>query len=355
MSSAGSARPEGKSVLPPADLSTGEGEQLLAMFPALRVLIVGDAMVDEYLMGDAERISPEAPVPVVLVAGEKRLLGGAGNVARNIRALGGQASLLGVCGEDGAGRELSRCLTEEGITAELVSLPGRPTTMKTRILARLQQVVRVDREDVSPIGEAATTAILARIAGELPRCHAVVISDYGKGLVSSALVAGLLDLVRADGRALPVLVDPKPQNIAAYQGVTLLTPNAKETSEAVLLPVKTPEQILAAGRVFMERTGSPHLVTTLGARGMAVFCSPEEVWHIPTTALQVFDVTGAGDTVIAAAALSLAAGASLVRACILANYAAGIVVGEVGAATATPAQIRHALDVLPHPHMERWR
>lgn len=338
----------------PAKLHAGDGARLLAAFPECRVLIVGDLMVDEYLMGDAERISPEAPVPVVLVAEDKRLLGGAGNVARNIRALGGQPFLVGVCGKDAAGLELSRCLAEDDIEAELFTLHGRPTTTKTRILARQQQIVRVDREDTSPLDDMTVSDILRRIARELPRCHAIVISDYGKGLVSSSLVSGLLALVHGDGRHLPVLVDPKPQNIGAYRGVTLLTPNAKETSEAVRLPVKTREQILAAGRAFMKATESPHLVTTLGPQGMAVFHSPDEVWHIPTTALQVFDVTGAGDTVIAATALSLAANAPLVRACIFANYAAGIVVGEVGAAVATPEQITHALATLPLPLVERW-
>jgi rfaE bifunctional protein kinase chain/domain len=275
-------------------------------------------------------------------------------VARNIRALGGQVVLIGVRGDDSAGLELMDCLTQEEIPSHVLALPGRPTTAKTRIMARMQQVVRVDREDDAPHDAAITAKLLDHIAAELPRCHAVVISDYGKGLVSRAFMVKLLEHVRSDGRNVPVLVDPKPKNIAAYHGVTLLTPNAKETSEATRLPVKTPEQIVIAGRSLMESIGCPYLVTTLGPLGMAVFQSPDDVWHIPTTALQVFDVTGAGDTVIAAMAMGLSAGAPLVQASIFANYAGGIVVGEVGAATATPAQIAHALATLPHPQVRRW-
>ncbi len=336
----------------PFDLE--QGTSILKRFAHMRILIVGDVMLDEYLTGDADRISPEAPVPVVLVQAEKHFVGGAGNVARNVCSLGGSATLVGIRGDDSPGEKLEQCLIADGIDASLVTLPHRPTTVKTRILARLQQVVRVDREDASPLALAAVTEVLDTVAKALPHCQAVVVSDYGKGIVNTVFMAELHTLIAAQARIIPVLVDPKPQNIHLYQNVTLLTPNAKETSEAVDMPAKTPEQILAAGRAIMAKLRCPHLVTTLGSLGMAVFVSPSEVWHIPTTARRVFDVTGAGDTVIATAALGIAAGATLTESCILANYAAGIVVGEVGAATATPQQIQAVLASSQHANIARW-
>ena len=323
-------------------------------FASARVLIIGDIMMDEYLMGDAERISPEAPVPVVLVENEKRLVGGAGNVARNITALGGKARLIGVRGIDAAGHALEYCLAQDGISPSMLTLPHRPTTMKTRILARQQQVLRFDREDASPLAAEETAAILDLVAAHLPDSDAVVISDYGKGLVSQDLMSGLHTLVEAQGRTIPVLVDPKPQNITLYRGVTILTPNAKETSESAHLPVKTPQEIVFAGQSIMQELGCRHLLTTLGARGMAVFQHTNEVWHIPTMARRVFDVTGAGDTVIATTALGLATGLPLVEACLLANYAAGVVVGEVGAAVVTPNQLAETIATLPQPQVGRW-
>lgn len=328
--------------------------QSLETFSSMRVLIIGDVMVDEYLTGDADRISPEAPVPVVRVEQEKHLVGGAGNVARNIRALGGQVALVGVRGSDAAGHKLEHCLHEDRVVFSLLSLENRPTTIKTRILARQQQVLRFDKEDSSPLPEADIEALLGLAAEHLPDCGAVVVSDYGKGLVSASLMSGLRKLIEQSGRQVPVLVDPKPVNFACYKGVTIMTPNTKETGESVHMPVKTQEEILKAGQAILRELGCPHLVTTLGSRGMAVFESPDRVWHIPTTARQVFDVTGAGDTVIAVLALGFAAGLPLISSCLLANYAAGIVVGIVGAGTAAPHQIMEAASSLPLPQVARW-
>ncbi len=325
-----------------------------ARFDRARVLIVGDAMMDEYLVGDAERISPEAPVPVVLVGEEKRLVGGAGNVARNVTALGARAVLIGTRGNDPAGEAMEACLAADGIEAALLSLKGRRTTRKTRILARQQQMLRIDREDSAPLDGDAARRLLDTVRAHAGDCGAIVISDYGKGVVSETFMLGLHDLLRELKRNVPVLVDPKPQNIHLYAGVTLLTPNAKETSEAAGLPAKTPAQVLLAGRAIMEKLGCPHLVTTLGAQGMAVFLSSGEVWHLPTAALEVFDVTGAGDTVIAVTALGMAAGLSLLESCCLANYAAGLVVGEVGAATVSREKLLAAMRSRPLPALVRW-
>lgn len=326
----------------------------LEHFSRMRVLIIGDVMIDEYLTGDADRISPEAPVPVVRIEGEKLLVGGAGNVARNITALGGQAFLVGVRGSDRFGRTLEKCLHEDRIIFSLLSLANRPTTVKTRVLARQQQVLRIDRENSSPLPAGDAEAILALAAEYLPDCGAVVVSDYGKGVVSSSFMLGLREMIRASGRAIPVLVDPKPQNFGLYEGVSILTPNARETGESVHMPVKTQDEILRAGLAIMRQLKCPQLLTTLGSRGMAVFENAETVWHIPTSARQVFDVTGAGDTVIAALSLGLAAGLPLVHSCLLANYAAGIVVGLVGAGVATPAQIIEAATARDLPQITRW-
>ncbi|MDR2077055.1 MAG: PfkB family carbohydrate kinase [Desulfovibrio sp.] len=333
--------------LAPADL-----RERIAAFVQGRVLILGDLMLDVYLFGDAERISPEAPVPVVRVSEEKLLLGGAGNVARNIRALGGQAVLVSARGQDQAGDRLEEFLAAEGIRANLVLDPGRATTRKTRILARGQQILRFDHEIVEPRGRAGEEELLGRVRGELEQCGAVVISDYGKGVVTPSLMRDLLAQVQALPRPLPVLVDPKPQNLAAYAGVTLLTPNAKEAGELIRMPTKTPADIVAAGRALMALLRCPCLVTTLGADGMVVFEDQEAVSHLPTVARRVFDVTGAGDTVIATLALALALEAPLLQACALANFAAGLVVAEIGAAVTTGPDL--AGSITRAPVFERW-
>jgi len=341
-------------LLPPPDLlALPDLSGAIESLAKARVLIVGDVMLDVYLTGDAERISPEAPVPVVHVDGERHLVGGAGNVARNITALGGVSTLIGVRGSDSAGEDLVRCLGREGVDFSLLTMQGRPTTVKTRVLARQQQVVRIDREDASPLRKAHVRELHERMDMELSVCGAVVVSDYGKGMISRDFMHGLHDRIRASGREIPVLVDPKPQHFMLYKGVTLLTPNAKEASESVNMPVKTSQDVVSAGRKMLRRLGARHLVTTLGGQGMAVFESEERIWHIPTAARQVFDVTGAGDTVIAVLALAIASGLPLVQACLLANYAAGIVVGQVGAATVSATALAEAVSAAA-PLISSW-
>lgn len=325
-----------------------------AKLASARVLIVGDCMLDKYWLGDARRISPEAPVPVVLVEKETLLLGGAGNVARNIRSLGGGARLIALRGNDAAGDEMGRCLAAEQVDHDLVTLEGRPTTVKTRVLARQQQVVRIDSESSKPLDIKDTHHLLEKIEQALPECGAVVVSDYGKGVVNDEFMRGLTSLATTPQRRVPILVDPKPQNVNVYKDVTLLTPNAKETSESAGLPVDSPQDIVRAGRVLMRHLGLEHLVTTLGGRGMAVFQSRDKACHIPTLARQVFDVTGAGDTVIATLAMGLAVGLDLITSSLIANYAAGLVVAEVGAATVSMAELQASIAASELPLIEEW-
>ncbi len=328
-------------------------EQVLALKRGA-VLVVGDIMLDRYLIGDVERISPEAPVPVVNVQDETLFLGGAGNVAQNITALGGQAFLVGVAGVDAEADILAQKLDACNVRYALIALQNRPTTQKTRILARRQQMLRFDREIIKTVEAENLHKVLEKVEQFLPQVGAVIVSDYGKGLVSQNLMNEIKKLIEQERRDIPVLVDPKPQNLMLYSGATLLTPNTKETSEAAQLPASNKEEILEAGWKIMQILGLKHLVTTLGADGMAVFVNAHEVWHIPTAAREVFDVTGAGDTVIATTALGLSAGLSLLEACTLANISAGIVVGQVGTATAKAGQVAQMLEQQAHISPQRW-
>lgn len=347
----------------------------IARFAGQRVLIVGDVMLDEYLIGDADRISPEAPVPVVRINKERLLVGGAANVARNISSLGGIPQLISICGTGDNSSALKKALTEQNIGYNLIAIEGRPTTIKTRLMARQQQIVRIDREDVSPISSAHLDTIMARLADQIPYHRVLILSDYGKGLVTADFMERLLALCAEQKNPPAIFVDPKTPNFHLYQGVQLLTPNAKETSEGAALPTSTKEEILAAGDAIFTKLSCTNLLTTLGAQGMALFttdtasqptpiCSScpnncavptSTVWHVPTMAQRVFDVTGAGDTVIATVALAYASGASLLDSCILANYAAGLVVGHVGAASVTPRELSEVISTLPLPPVCRWR
>ena len=320
-----------------------------------KVLIVGDVMIDEYFIGDAERISPEAPVPVVKVQERRLLVGGAGNVARNISTLGGQAELIGVHGTDVQGKILLQTLQQQGIRARLSALEDRPTTVKTRILARNQQMLRVDHEANGPLSAKATVSLLAQVQAIIENYSVLVVSDYGKGVVTKELMDGLRSLCERPLSNVRILVDPKTPNIELYAHAHILTPNTKETSEAANLPANTSEEILRAGEKLLGKLQCAHLLTTLGPQGMALFLSKDEVWHIPAVARQVFDVTGAGDTVMAVLSLGLAAGLELLDACLLANYAAGLVVGVVGAGSTTIAELLSLLQATEKPAISRWR
>ena len=330
---------------------------LAARVPALAgnpVAIVGDCILDHYLVGEVSRFSPEAPVPVVAVKSERHLLGGAGTVARNVSTLGGRPLLIGVFGRDPVADRLTSLLDEEGIDARLVPDKLRPTTRKTRVIAHNQQVVRVDQELCEPVRGAVLDQVFAELEKALQTAPVLILSDYGKGLVTRRFMERLAELLNRLPRRPLVLVDPKVRNFALYKGVDLLTPNTKEAAEGAGVPIEDRTGILRAGLAVFRKLQCRHLLITLGPGGMALFQSPDQVLHIPTAAQKVFDVTGAGDTVIATLALALASGFSLLESCILANHAAGIVVGEVGTAAATAQDLARHLSTAPDLPVEAW-
>jgi D-beta-D-heptose 7-phosphate kinase/D-beta-D-heptose 1-phosphate adenosyltransferase len=317
--------------------------RLLRAIEGRRVLVVGDVMLDEFLWGKVVRISPEAPVPVVEVTGQSFHLGGAGNVASNVRSLGGAAVLAGVVGEDAAGVRLREELAAAGIEDALVVSPGgRPTTVKTRIVAHHQQVVRADREQSDDIVDALERALVARLAPAAAGCGAIVVSDYQKGVVTPRVMRALVALARR--RRLPVLVDPKVRHFRRYRGAAIITPNQQEAEQATGIRIRTAADLQAAGQRVLQLLRCRAALITRGEHGMSLFEQGRRPLHVPTAAREVFDVTGAGDTVIATLALALAAGAPLPRAAVLANFAAGVVVAKLGTATASPAEVLAAVE-----------
>ena len=323
-------------------LSLTRSNALLRKMRGRRVLVLGDVMLDEFIWGRVGRISPEAPVPVVQVTDESFHLGGAGNVAANVRSLGGVPALAGVIGRDDAGRRVAESLEEAGIASCLeTSSTGRPTTVKTRVIAHSQQVVRADREQAGDIPAAVERALVETVRRELASAEALVISDYQKGAVTAALLRKVLPLARR--RRVPVLVDPKLRNFRLYRGVTLVTPNQTETEQATGIPLGDEAGLVAAGRRILSLLGCRAALVTRGEHGLSLFERGEHPVHVPAAAREVFDVTGAGDSVIATMALAVAAGATLSEAAALANCAAGVVVGKVGTAQATPDEVVAAL------------
>ena len=311
-------------------------------FSGRRLLVLGDVMLDHYLWGRCERISPEAPVPVVDVQRESSSLGGAGNVAANLAALGAEPVLIGVMGDDPHAQKLLDAFAERGVdTRALVRDPGRPTTFKTRILAQGQQVVRADWESRAPVEGQALDDVLDVLAREIPRCEALVISDYGKGVVTRAVLERAMSLAR--GRGIPVAVDPKESHIDAYHGVSILTPNQLEAGYVMGRRIVDEASLTEVGWGLRERLDAECVLITRGAEGMSLFEKGGRYTHLPTVAREVFDVTGAGDTVVSVVALALAAGAGYPEACYLANHAAGVVIREIGTASCSPAQLRASL------------
>jgi rfaE bifunctional protein kinase chain/domain len=326
----------------------------LPKFSEVPVLIIGDIMLDEYYLGDAQRISPEAPVPVVLVKDETTLIGGAGNVARNIKALGGTPCLIGAYGDGHNSKKLQQAVRSAGLQTRLLTLSGRPATTKSRILARGQQILRIDHEDDTSLDADETDALLGYIEEYWPAQRVIIISDYNKGVINKRLMDGIFKLKHSYKNPVYILVDPKPENLNIYPGVDLITPNTKETGEGAALPVRNKEEIIQAGLFLRKKTRCQALLTTLGPEGMALFQSKNKIIHIPTLAKQVYDVTGAGDTVIGTVGLALAAGMPLLESCILANYTAGIVVGKSGSATVTQNELAKALQTYREPELEDW-
>ncbi|MDO9708511.1 bifunctional D-glycero-beta-D-manno-heptose-7-phosphate kinase/D-glycero-beta-D-manno-heptose 1-phosphate adenylyltransferase HldE [Paracraurococcus lichenis] len=311
-------------------------------FSRLRILVLGDVMLDRFLYGAVDRISPEAPVPVVRLGRTLAMAGGAGNVARNISALGGEAVLVGLVGQDAAAAELRALLAADPRIADaLVGSPARPTICKMRVIAGNQQVVRLDDEVAAAADAAERAALVAAVEAALPGCAALILSDYAKGVLAPEVIAAA---IAAAGRlGLPVLADPKSDDFAQYRGAGCLTPNAKELARAARMPVGTEAEVAAAARQVMAAAGLPALLCTRAEKGMTLVLAEGGVHSVPAEAREVFDVSGAGDTVIAALALAHAAGQPLPEAMRIANAAAGIVVGKLGTATVTADELSHAL------------
>lgn len=311
-------------------------------FSSCRILVVGDVIMDEFLWGRVERISPEAPVPVVQVEEESLVLGGAGNVVNNIISLGGQALLCGVVGNDAMGRELVHMLEKMNSPSHgLVVEDRRPTTIKTRVVAHSQQVVRVDREESEPVTEASIERIITTVKEQTASIDAIVVSDYGKGVVTRSLMDGLRSLGQ-DGQ--PILaVDPTVRNLALYKDVTLITPNNYEAQQMSGIQIEDDQSLRRAGAHLLEELGCQTVLITQGDKGMTLIEGNGETTQIPTVARKVFDVSGAGDTVIATFTLALAAGLTPSEAALLSNLAAGIVVGEVGTAAVATSRLKEIL------------
>jgi len=311
-------------------------------FAQARILVVGDLILDHYVWGKVTRISPEAPVPVVHVDSETLRLGGAANVFHNIMALGGHAELCGVVGADEGGRRLLKELgSQRSGRGGVIIDPDRPTTRKTRILAHSQQVVRYDVEHRNEIKPSFQRRILRFVESRLREISCLVVSDYAKGVVTSWLMSELTRLAAL--RRIPVVVDPKVEHFSYYKGVTVLTPNHLEAGQAVGIQADGDAAVGEAGAMIRQRLGCQSVLITRGEKGMSLFQADGSSLHIPTTARQVYDVTGAGDTVVGTLALALSTGAEMSDSAVLANQAAGIVVGMVGTATVSAKQLTDAL------------
>ncbi len=314
-----------------------ELEKLIQRIGGKKILVVGDIIVDHFIWGTVNRISPEAPVPVVNVTEEDYLLGGGANVLHNIYSLGGEAVLCGIIGDDEMGQRLQGLLGELGASTAGLVKGTRPTTVKTRVVAQGQQVVRFDREQARSPSEETVASMISFIDQNMSGFDAVIISDYYKGVIGKRLMEQLLYQVaqveRESGRRIPVVVDPKPSQPERFYGASLITPNQTEAEKISGVGIDTVADLKKAADILLSRTGCEAVLITRGESGMALLEKGKELVAIPTTAKAVFDVTGAGDTVIAALALGLAARGSFADAAAFANIAAGVVVGKIGTAT----------------------
>jgi D-beta-D-heptose 7-phosphate kinase/D-beta-D-heptose 1-phosphate adenosyltransferase len=328
-------------------LAPERSSRLVSAFSSAQVLVIGDAMLDTFLVGRVTRISPEAPVPVVAFHHQTHRIGGAANVAHNITALGGHATLIGVIGQDDNGKALTRGCREAGIEAGFLAADSdRVTTTKVRIgTERNQQVARVDYESDTEISSEAERGIVASIHQNGADASAVVVSDYLKGCITRRVIAAAMALAR--DRSIPLLVDPKVPHLDYYAGATVITPNQHEAEMATHMLIRSSDEVRIAARAFRERARCDAVLITRGDHGMWLL-GPDTEGHLPASAREVADVTGAGDTVIAAMGLALAAGGTFEEAAQLANAAAGLVVAKFGAATVTPSELVRAL----HLHAE---
>jgi rfaE bifunctional protein kinase chain/domain len=315
-------------------------EGLLAAAAGHRIAIIGDAMLDVYLRGDVDRISPEAPVPVVRVRERKLALGGAANVAQNVAALGARCTLVAAIGRDVAGDTLRAMLVALGAEPGALVTVGRPTTTKTRVLARSQQVVRFDEEEDADLEGDEVLEVLEQVRAAVDEADALVLEDYNKGVLVPAVIAAAI--ARARERQIPIVVDPKFRNFFQYRGATVFKPNRRELENALGAAVNLdhPETLPDT----LRRLGVDHLLLTLSEQGMALLSQDGDVHRVPTTAREVYDVVGAGDTVTAYLAAMLAAGATAREASVVANFAAGVEVGKLGAATVSTDEVLEAYD-----------
>jgi len=326
-------------------MSFETGPDEILRWTGKRVLIVGDVMLDRFVSGAVERVSPEAPIPVLHFQSERVMLGGAANVARNIAALGAEAALLGVIGDDEAGCEVQRCVEAlDGVESALLRIAGHPTTVKTRFLSEGQQILRLDVEKKLTLDERNVTEIATRFEELAPSLNAVVLSDYAKGVLSPEVIRIIVDRSRA--RGLPVVVDPKTKDVRRYRGASVMTPNRSEAAALTHLDIDSDEAAAAAAKALRDQAEVDAIVVTRGAQGMTIHdpASGADACSIATAAREVFDVSGAGDTVVAALSLSLAAGLSVLEGARIANLAAGIVVGKRGTAVVKASELAAALN-----------
>lgn len=309
------------------------------------IVIMGDIILDHYQWGEVTRISPEAPVPVVYVEKETYRLGGAANVAKNCKAMGADPFLIGTVGKDKYGDAIRNILEEEGIKFNILESAERKTTLKTRVIGNNQQIVRVDMENLSDLKHEEVQQ-LKKIFNNSPACKHLIISDYGKGIINKKT----LNL----GKEKRVIIDPKNKNFSNYKNGFIMTPNIKEAQECSNVRIETRQDIISAGKEIIKKSRLENLLITLGPQGMALFKANEQIIHICTSAKKVYDVTGAGDTVIGVLGACLEAGVSLETGCILANFAAGIVVGQVGTMAADKVAVEKAVKNLDKPEISRW-
>ena len=313
---------------------------IIGQFSTKKVLVLGDVMLDKYIWGIVERISPEDPVQIVRVTKESYAPGGAANVASNIASLGGQVTLIGLIGHDDAGVILQRELEMRNIQHQMLK-DHSPTTQKVRIIGHSQQLLRFDYENNERMHEGLTTTLITFLQLSINEHDAVVVSDYAKGVVGEKVMAELILLCKNAGK--PLIIDPKPKHKTMYAGATLITPNHKEASEMAGIEEKDDGQLVQIGAMLSQSLQSNILITR-GEKGMSLFQYQGPITHIPTKAREVYDVVGAGDTVVGVAALALAAGASLPEAAAIANHAAGVVVGKIGTSTCSQEELIKAID-----------
>ncbi|RKZ35017.1 D-glycero-beta-D-manno-heptose-7-phosphate kinase [bacterium] len=312
--------------------------QLFERLENLPIAVIGDIMLDRYIWGDAERISPEAPVPIVFVNGETARLGGAANVAWNVRTLGAKPLLFGVIGKDIFGQRFSDLLIEYEIDSEhIVVEKTRPTTAKTRIIARGQQVLRIDRENLIDISAAVEKKLMEKFMDSIDEVAGIILSDYGKGIICESLLKRIVPEARKRNKF--VAVDPKERHFNLYSGVSIVTPNTKEAGDAVDIKIRDYESLINAGNKLKELTGADNILITRGAEGMSLFYSDGKIENFPTMARDVYDVTGAGDSVVGVFTAVVSAGGTLREAAIISSHAAGVVVGKLGTAAASKQEI----------------